>query len=242
MRTQYTYLSLKVILSLLLTSLFSNAVYSQEIGFDLRDIYARGISQALLSEAETLVDINPGFPASFIKTEDYHSVEIKTTCGAVEKTERGSANRLSEKQKEILSCADLGSTMTMIVNYNSKNVVTQEIELRTLNYALRVLPHRQANYTGGYDDLRAYMRAQVLDNISTDFALQELGTGSVQFIVNGDGQVAEPEITASTGNMQLDLLILQAIEEMPQWEPALDSQGQGVEQEFEMLVGDMFGC
>jgi len=234
--------SLKLILLLLLASLFANTVYSQEIGFDLRDIYAKSISQALLSEAETLVDLNPGFPASFIKTEDYQAVEIKTTCGAVEKNESGSGHILTENQKEILSCADLGSTMTMVVNYNSKNVVTQKTELRTLTYALKVSPHRRASYAGGYDALRAYMRAQVLNNISTDLTEQVLGTGSVQFVVDEQGQIARPELTGSTGNMQLDLLIMQAIQAMPEWIPALDSEGQGVKQEFEMLVGNMLGC
>lgn len=224
----------------LLFSLMNFAVFGQGLGMDLRDVYSKSKSQSQLSSASNLDDLIPGFPSSFITSEDYVKVEIKTTCNSQETIAFSNGYLLTEKQKEILNCADLWSNLKLIVQYNSKNVVTKEIEIRTLDYSVRISPQKQADYVGGYEALRNYMRTEVLEKFEDDSS--KLSQGSVNFSISADGVVRDAKTTKTTGLIYLDLLILKAIQAMPDWQPALDSDGRGVEQEFELVVGDMLGC
>lgn len=231
----------KAILTLAIALLYTTTSQSQDWGIDLRGIYAKSIPQAQLQAATTLTDINPGFPASFIAADDYITVEVKTTCSDSHKSATSKGHSLTTEQKEILQCADLDSDVNMVVHYNSTNVVTQEIEKRKLDFSIKVAPEKQAAYVGGYDALQAYMQTNVLDQFKNQ-NLTDPGTATVKFLVDKNGKVTEVEAVETTGYFHIDVLIIQALQNMPLWQPAQNIKGETLEQEFQMSVGDMWGC
>jgi TonB family protein len=65
--------------------------------------------------------------------------------------------------------------------------------------------------------------------------------GIVKFTVSEEGDIINAKITSTTGDAQIDKVLLDAIIKMPKWKPAENSKGFKVKQEFEFSVGND-GC
>jgi TonB family protein len=63
----------------------------------------------------------------------------------------------------------------------------------------------------------------------------------VRFTVNEPGEIADAQISKTSGDPGIDELLLGVINNMPAWKPAEDANGAKVEQEFVFTVGND-GC
>jgi TonB family protein len=149
---------------------------------------------------------------------------------------------LSTEQKNILNTVDPGTGITINVTYKSKNAVTDNIVNSTMSVSMMIVPEIEAEYIGGYQQLKKYLKENVISKISEakTWQLQD-ANAIVLFTVDEDGEIVNTKISKTSGDAKTDKLLVDAINKMPKWKPAENSKGIKVKQEFEFSVGNS-GC
>ena len=213
--------------------------FSQEIGYEVRGTYKRPIAKETLNVANTVSDINPGYPSSWIAR--YFSVEILATCNGIVMKALSANDTLSNEQKNILKMADLGTDIVVDVKYSTNNSSKDDLDVKVINFSYSLIPETEAQYQGGYQNLKQYLKENAIDKISKPFTNQLFQT-IVRFTVNEDGQVVNAHLTKASEDKNIDKLLLETISNMPNWKPAENAKGVKVKQEFELMVGQNIGC
>lgn len=213
--------------------------FSQDIAYEVRGIYTRPIVKEKLNEAKTVSDINPGYPSSWISR--YFSVEVLATCNGIVMKAMSANDTLSNEQISILKMADMGTDIVVDVKYNPKNSLKDDLDIKVINFSFSVIPEIEAQYLGGYQLLKQYLKENAIDKISETIAKQ-LQLAIVRFTINEEGQIIDAQISKTSEYEKIDKLLLDAINNMPKWKPAENSNGIKVKQEFEFSVGNIVGC
>jgi len=226
------------IITLILLHLFI-AGTSQDPGFAVQGTYSRTITKDEVNKARTLVDINPGYPSSWI--HDYLSAEILVSYnGSITKGVNVN-DTLNKEQRSVLTAAGIGSDIVMDVKYKKRNVVTDMIDFDTMIYTVRVVPEIEAEFPGGYQQMVEYLEKSALRTISESGGKQ-LQLAVVKFTVNEEGRIHNVQISKSSDDEDTDRLLLESIHNMPKWRPAENGSGMPVKQEFEFRIGNAVGC
>lgn len=211
-----------------------------DISFRVRGKNERPVTKQKLTGAITLNDIFDHYPDNWINL--YESVEISTEInGEIEKAS-GSNKVLSKEQKRILHSAEIANNIKVLVNYKVKNYQTGHFEDKQLNYIMTVIPEKEAEYKGGYDKLIRYFREKSTSEIAA-IKTGQLETAYIQFTVTEKGEISDIDLKKTSGSSQIDKLMFELIREMPEWNPAENSNGEKVSQNFEFALavpGD--GC
>lgn len=225
------------IISLLFPLLFING-YAQNLSFEVRGIYAHPITKDKLRKAMSMSDIIPYYPASWI--ESYNSAEISVISNGNTFSAKSSNDIFSKEQIKMLSSLDFGAEIAINIGYQYNNPVTNETENGNMHYSATVIPETEAEYSEGYEELTQYLMKNAIEKISADDT-KDLKQAVVRFIVDEGGEIGDTYISKTSGNAGIDRLLLEVINDMPNWKPAADSQGIKVKQEFEFSVGNA-GC
>ncbi|MDZ4708820.1 MAG: energy transducer TonB [Saprospiraceae bacterium] len=225
---------------LLLCSMISTG-FAQELRFEVRPTYSRPVNKYKLNEATTLVDINPGYPTAWVT--DYVSTELTVTSNGKVIKATGINATLSTDQKNILVLADLGTDIVVDVNYQSKNSITGLKKPDQMHFSMSLIPEIEAEYQGGTQLMTQYLKENAIGKISELDAKKFEGT-VIKFTVNEEGEIANARISAASEDEHIDLLLLDAISNMPKWRPAANSNGTKVKQDFVFSVGlpGLRGC
>ncbi len=231
----------KIALIVLVTILSTLSLVSQEMNYDIRGTWGKPIIQEQLVDVQTLKDINPGYPSSWIDEEDYISAEIITIKSGKEEKAEGLNDQLTAQQKDLIRMASIGSDIKVEVKYNVKDFLKNIVEVKTLNFGLTVVPSLQAEYKGGREALRQYLKENTVDLYPTSDNPSVAQT-VIRFVIDKSGRAIHPQITETSKDEVIDALIIKAINNMPMWHPAQDAEGQPIEQEFEYVVGQVIGC
>jgi TonB family protein len=144
---------------------------------------------------------------------------------------------LSTEQKNILNTIDLGTELVVDVTYTYKNSVTEDIQIHQMHTAVTVVPDKEAEYIGGYEQLTKYLRENGVPKflaLSAD-AYRQI---AVEFTVNEIGAVVNTKISRTSGDSKIDRLFLETMNKMPKWKPAENSTGMPVKQEFQISTGE----
>lgn len=139
-----------------------------------------------------------------------------------------------------MSKLDLGSEIEVKVKYNSSNSVTEQMEQRKIKVLMTVVPETEAEYIGGYLNLKKYLKISLIDKVVVHTPVENQ-KGKVSFIVNESGDIIDSEISHSSGNEDTDRLLLEIIDNIPKWNPAKNGFGMPVKQKFEFSMG-VGGC
>jgi TonB family protein len=226
---------------LILTPLFFLLIltgFSQDLSYSVQGKYAHPIKKEKLNSASIIGDIIPDFPVNWVMS--YVSVEILATTDGKTNTALSGNDTLSKEQKNILQSTDLGTEIVINIKYKSKDNFTGTIETNKMHYSTTIVPETEAEYSGGYPKMAQYLKENAIDKISESTAVQ-IKQAVVGFTVTDKGEIANAEISKTTGDPEADQLLLDAITNMPKWKPAVDSKGKTVPQEFEFSVGNE-GC
>lgn len=232
-------------LTLLLTFL-AGAGFAQAAGFNVFGTLTNPYSEPYqlltldtLSKASTLRDINAKYRPDWVAS--YISVEIATTCAGSVRKAVSKDDVLTGEQLELLKTATPGCKIDVEVDYIPANNLTYNPP-RTLGFSLRPAPIFEAKFPGGAPQLRRYLRENILDEISTANA-GSVKLAKVRFTVTESGQVTDVRVFESSGEETVDNLILEAICNMPAWQPAKNAKGGEIPQEFEFSMGtDLLRC
>jgi predicted nucleic acid-binding protein len=211
-----------------------------DINFRVRGKNERPVTKQRLNSATALNDIFDHYPDNWIDL--YESVEISAEING--KIEKASASNkmLSKEQKRILHSVEITNNINVLVNYKVKNYQTGHFEDKQLNYVMTVIPEKQAEYNGGYDKLICYFRDKGTSEIAA-INTGQLETAFIQFTVTEKGEISDIDLKKTSGYSQIDKLMYELIRDMPKWNPAENSKGEKVSQNFEFALavpGD--GC
>jgi len=226
----------KTFLTLLLF-LFLKSAFSQELSFDVYGNHALPVTREQISKARTLSDINPGYPASWIT--EYVSSSVLVTSKGERVNAAGTNDVLNAEQKKILNSFDPGTDIHVEVKYRTRNAVTNEMVDRGMNFSVTVMPATEAEFLGGNKKMKEYLKETAINKIPVPFAEDLLAR--IRFVVDEEGTITNAHISRTSGDEKTDALLLEAINKMPKWKPAKDSNGVKVSQEFEFSVGNG-GC
>jgi TonB family protein len=222
-------------LSTILCILFLAAAgTAQEIRFDVRGSAFHPIKKDQLLNAETLNDIRPNYPSSWIT--NYTAVEIKSIAQGLTMQAEGLNDTLSEAQKQLLRSADIGTNLEFAISHLYRNPVTNASELRKVNFSYTVIPDVEATYVGGTEKLTTYLEEKAISKISEAVA-GKMNSATVSFVVNEKGEIKNVQITSSTGDPKTDKRLLSAIQKMPNWQSAENNEGTKVKQSFLFTIG-----
>jgi TonB family protein len=109
-----------------------------------------------------------------------------------------------------------------------------------MHVLMTVVPEIQAEYVGGYKQLINYLKQNTIQLFSeTD--PKKVRQIVIRFTVNEEGKITDSKISPASGDSKTESLLLDVINNMPQWKPAENAQGVKVKQEFEFVVGDRIG-
>jgi TonB family protein len=229
---------MKTTLSIFLITFFFNIGTTQELRFEIRGKYTRGISTEKLQTPQTMSDIRPGYPSSMI--EEYTSTEISVMSDGKVHKATGVNETLSEAQQSLLQTADVGTDIEVNIGYIHQNPVTLFPDVRKMHFVITVVPEVEAEYPGGQQELNQFLKENAIDKIPADFA-KEMKLVFIHFTVSEEGKITNAHVTESSKDSEIDKLLLKAIRKMPDWKPAVNAEGKLVEQEFEFVVGNL-GC
>ena len=216
---------------------------TDELSFEVNRVYPYlSITKEKLKEVQTLVDLNPHYKPSWIR--EYISVEILTSYKGSIRKAVNKKNTLSQEQKDNINMADTNTDILVKVQYIPENTLTQN-DIKEINFTFTVDPESEAEYIGGQQQLRQYLQKKAIDKIP-DGSFKNYDLTIVKFIIDEEGKIInahifDPVFQASK-NEKVNEILLEAIRNMPCWEPAEYANGTKVKQEFVLTVGNMENC
>jgi len=193
--------------------------------------FFRPITREKLSKAKSISDLIENYPSTWIK--DYNSVQISTTENGEEIITSGPNETLTKDQKQLFKTA---SNLNIIVNYQKKNH-DEKIQNRQMEVSLVVTPKKQAEYKGGYDKMITYLRENSINQIIAK-NLGYLPKLSIDFVINSTGKTESVDLNKSSGNDDIDGLLIKLVQNMPEWNPAINEKGENVQQKFTLDIGE----
>lgn len=228
----------RLLMSIILFACF-NTLDAQMLGFNINGIYNKAVTQSQLLSAETLKDINPGFPASWIGS--YKSVSVMLINGSDTTMTRSQDDKLSSEQKTLMSKLKMGAKIAVEVKYTPKSNSLDGKEIKTMQFTYTVAPEKEAEFEGGYMGLKDYLSDKALSKINL-LVYDQMETAIIKFTINEDGNTVDAHIDQSTQNKDVDKLLLNTICNMPKWKPALNRHGERISQDFQFRAGTEVGC
>lgn len=222
----------------LLLCLLISTISAQELKFEVRPTYSQPVNKNKLTEAKTLVDINPGYPTAWVT--DYISTELSVTSNGIVLKALGTNATLTSDQKNILVLADMGTDIVVDVKYHSRNSVTGLSNIELMHFSMSLIPEFKAEYQGGSRLLTQYLKTHAIDKISENDPKTFKGI-VIKFTINEEGEIANARVSKTSEDTNIDQVLLEAITNMPQWRPAANSNGTKVKQDFVFSVG-IPGC
>lgn len=227
----------KLVLGLLFSTTFLSG-FAQDLAYEVRGKYLRTVTKDVLEHSNLLSDIIAGYPVNWVK--EYVSVDVLTEKDGKTEIAKGENQVLNTEQKSILNKADLESEVHINVRYISINSVTERKENNEMVVKMTVVPDIQAEFEGGYENLKKYLKDNLIDRIIENTP-PEFQKGKVVFKIDPNGKLVDAEILESSGDTNMDIFLLEVFRNMPNWKPAQNATGEKVKQRFEFSMG-IGGC
>ncbi|PKH50360.1 hypothetical protein CXF68_06445 [Tenacibaculum sp. Bg11-29] len=204
------------------------------LNYFVRGASNRTITKSKLSKAKTLEDIVAHFPSNWIG--EYVLVEIYRITKNSEIKILGKDITLNKKQITLFKNANTGDDILVRVVYKSKNSLTNSTNTNETNILLTVVPEVAASFIDDNNTLKEYLVENSSQEI-INWQFKPMQNATAYFIVNEEGKVTDVNITKSTGIKSVDASIKELLYKMPRWSPAKNTEGETVNQQFELVIG-----
>lgn len=235
----------KLIIAPLLFMLCFNAfsqvtTNSQDLVFEVSGKHNNSIKKEKLIAAKSITDIIPNYPSTWIN--DYISIEVMVISNGTRIQAYSTNPMLNVEQVNLLNKADISSDIVINIAYTTPNAVSSETEKSVMHYTTTLVPDTEAEYTSGYEQMTKYIRENAINKI--DAANPKFVSAIVKFTVNEQGEIADVQISRTSGHENTDKLLVETITKMPKWKPAQNSKGEKVKQRFEFSLNspNIGGC
>jgi TonB family protein len=148
-------------------------------------------------------------------------------------------SQLLNVQKEILNSVDIGAEIEVVMQYKYKafvNGIDHNIK-RYATYIVTTTPATEASFKNGYEGLSEYITQSIFKNFNAKTSIEKIRNVIIKFTVNNNGVVDKVSLKNPTQNYSINKLILQALTNMPAWQPAKNKDGNHVNQQFTIPLG-----
>ena len=221
-------------LTIVLTLAFVST-FSQKLNYELRGTYVNGIRKDKLKEAGFVQELLPYATGPWLMT--YVATELIVRCDGNTIIAKGFCDSLSSEQKSMLQNVEQGSEIELNIQFRyNKNLIPDLVYNDRVHYTATVVPDTEAQFAEGYAEMIKYIEANTLIKISETIE-QNFEKAIVRFTVNEQGEITNTKITETSFNTAVDQLLLEAINNMPKWKPAQNSNGLKIKQEMEFRIG-----
>ena len=229
---------MKSILIVLLYLFCLIPVYTQNYFFDVHGDYERAITKDQLVGVKTMGDLIIGYPQNWVS--NYIGVTLQTKTQGVTMKAIGSNDTLTFEQNKLLQHTELGTVITITIEYQARNAVSKMMENNSMIVNFTLVPEFEAEFLGGKDLLTEYLMAKTshLFSNTPDNGIQAT---KVVFTVNEEGSIIDVQLLKSSTSKKFDDALLETINKMPKWRAAKLKNGQLVKQKFELLFSNN-GC
>lgn len=194
----------------------------------------KAITQEKLRNAKTIADIIENYPSNWISA--YNSVTVSSSVNGKIVEEHGVDENLTIAQKKLFNNA---SSILIIVQYQKENN-SGEIQNRQMNVPFVITPEKEAEFIGGYDKMIEYLKENSLAKINAK-EFSHLPQPTVSFTVTKEGNIKNVELKETSRDAEIDQLLVELVKNMPKWTPAISKNGEPIEQEFSLNIGQN-GC
>ncbi len=171
-------------------------------------------------------------------TEISVAVNGKTTVA------QSTSDKLTVHQKNILNNADLGSDISVTIKYKYKNqtndVWGSRNKIISGSTVVTIVPTIQAEFPDGWKKLSAYFSGNVFSKVSAKNISDKVPLATIKFTVNEEGKILNTQLVRTSTDKTIDKLLVEAVNKMPNWKPAVNSNGERVKQEISIPFGG--GC
>lgn len=186
---------------------------------------------------------------NYNKIIDYLSVNITSTHNGKTLTAHSNNDQLSLEQKRVLATADLNTEISIKVRFKYKDLVNDapaHDKIIEGNVSVTVVPETEAQFPGGYTELRNQLTKSVMSKLPSGGAAEsmyadKISRSVVKFTINEEGKVVDASISNTSTDSFLDILLVNAVYHLPKWKPAKNVKGQFVKQQFNFSLGSG-GC
>ncbi|MCE3227535.1 MAG: hypothetical protein K0S32_2086 [Bacteroidetes bacterium] len=209
------------------------------LNYDINGMYRRPVKQQALQNVKSLSDAIEGYPVNWVTT--YLMVDVSAVCNGKKMKATSIGETLTKEQREILKKADMATDVVIFVKYKYNNPGTGIVEDNKVNVMMTVVPDIEAEFAGGKQMMKNYLKENVISKIP-DSKVKQLRPVSMRFTINEEGEITNPKLNNSCGDTETDKLILETISKMPKWKPAQMLDGKKVKQEFKFSMGNNVGC
>jgi len=183
------------------------------------------------------------FPNSaYEKLVDYISFELIVSSKGKNQSLSATGKELTVAQKALLKSADLGSHIFIKVKYYYLKEGRQKGKIHEGVTTLEPLPFHVAEYAGGYKAITQYLQSKVLDKITTPDSHWDPFYASVRFTIDETGKVVQVKIIDASRYPEIDALLIKALQQMPGWRAARNSQNIAVRETFTITYPFVDGC
>ena len=219
--------------------------YSQEsanvnLWYDVMRVFPTPtLKRDTLEDAKTLVDINKYYKPIWVR--EFIAVEVSTLNDGISKKAVGGNDILTQEQKHNMETADPGSTISVVVNYVPENTLKSN-EAKVFDFYFSVDAENEACHKDGKIKLDEYMSETAITKISNDLFEGKYNLASVKFAIDEEGSIVDAHVFTSSDDEAVDNLLLDAVCNMPTWNPAKFANGQRTKQEFVLAVGNKESC
>jgi len=213
----------------------------QQLFFNIRGRFNKSLTISQLFNSKLIKDFVSYYPSEWIS--EYVSVEMNFHVDGKEIVTQSKNDTLTKEQIEIINSLEINDDISIKVKYKSENAVSHEVEIREMEeLSFMIVPEHQAMYVFGYDLLIQYLEENSLDKIPVSIQ-NNLDQLSIYFGINELGEIQNVRLEESSGNKEVDHLIIDLIQNMPAWDPAVNGDSIAVSQRFELTLGNkIVGC
>lgn len=179
---------------------------------------------------------------AYEKMVDYVGFEISVISQGKMQRLAAQGKILSVAQKNLLKNADLGNPVVVKVKYYYLKDGRNPDKIHEGTTTLEPLPFFVAEYAGGNKAITNYLQSRVLDKITTPLKEAYPFFATVRFTVDETGKVVQVKIIEPSHYPEIDALLQKAIQQMPGWRAARDTQNKPVKETFTFNYPFVDGC
>ncbi len=210
----------------------------QDYWYHIKGVNSNAITKKELKRAIALYEFIPDYPFNWI--ENYVSVSVEASKGKDIKRIKSDDITVNDEMRALFASLSANTDLHFEVKYTATNSITDELEPHEFNFNATVVPHKQAEFAYGNDSLVNYLRLKT-ENVVREKYHDYLGLLGVTFSISNQGEVTNVALKDSTENDAFDAFIMETVENMPDWEPAVNENGTKIAQDFEFVLR-LNGC
>ena len=214
----------------------ASSTLAQEMYHAFVDRDLLSVSQSELQSAANLAEIHERYPEDWV--DSYLDTKIQVTEDGQATSAMGNDGNLTPEQKQLIKQAKVGSELKLYVKYMPKNNLKNNTK-KEMDFSYNILPAQLPEFNGGEDARQAYVDQAIISKL-TPAQKEKLDLARVQFTITPDGSIHNPHILESSGDEDIDQLLLQAFEGMPAWLPARKIDGSPIDHAIKFFISKTY--